>query len=177
MIKENWFKISIIIILLIVSLSYSLNQFTIYKNNKNKINVKTEKPELPNCDFEIVKGETYKGYFDNSDEGYTYNNLNINENNKTNVPIVKYRSYPNSYWITYTGTIKNKSKERQYLEAMILKIYDNNDIFINFASDNKQDWIEPNKLFSYELHSRSEIDIRDESATKIDIYPWFKTCK
>ena len=61
---------------------------------------------------------------------------------------------------------------------MILKMYDKNDVYIDDQFNMKQDWIEPNKLFSYELHLRStKIDIRDESATKVDIYPWFKTCK
>lgn len=161
-IKENWFRISIIIILLIISLSYLLNQFEVYKNNENN-NAKTEKLELPNCDFEIVKGETYKDFFDNSKNIFNPDH-----------PI----KFDDSYCITYTGTIKNKSKERQYLETMILKMYQKNDVYIDDTYDNIKDWIEPNKLFSYKLRLCStKIDIRDEFSTKVDIYPWFSTCK
>ena len=172
-IKENWFKISIIIILLVVSLSCLLSQFAIYKNNKNEIIINRDSfPKLPNCDFEIVEGETYKGYFDNS------NRDNYDESKNSGMQLIQLPERDNQYWITYTGTIKNKSNERQYLEAMMLKMYDKNDVYIDDQFDMKQDWIEPNKLFSYELHLRStKVDIRDESSTKVDIYPWFKTCE
>ncbi|MCK4797619.1 MAG: hypothetical protein KAT05_09570 [Spirochaetes bacterium] len=161
-IKENWFKISIIILLFIVSISYSLNQFTIYKSYKKDDSSQTKNLVFPDCDFEIIKGETYKGVFRNSKNSGGFINF----------------SKGDQYWVTYTGTIKNKSDERQYLEAIILKMYDKNDVYIDDQFDMKRDWVEPNKLFSYELHLRStKIDIRDESFTKVDIYPWFKTCK
>ena len=49
-IKENWFKISIIIILLIISLGYLLNQFVIYekKNNISIKNIAKDNDEINN---------------------------------------------------------------------------------------------------------------------------------
>jgi len=109
---------SFAIIAIMITAVVGIIQIFVSIHNNNSI---IEKSNLPNCDFEIVEGETYKGYFDNSNGDY------YDKPEDSDKLIIQFPERDDQYWITYTGTIKNKSNERQYLEAIMLKIYDKND--------------------------------------------------
>lgn len=149
-IKENWFKILIVIVLsLITSIFILSNRYyfiqkgtTIIKCDKFTGNCEQkslieEKLDLilPSCNFEI--------------------------NN-----VIKDGNY-------YKGLIKNNSTERHLLKAMIAKIYNSEGVLVASGYESIGDYIEPDKSLSFKIHTFLEND----SSLKRDIYPWFSTCK
>lgn len=76
-------------------------------------------------------------------------------------------------YVIYNGVIKNESPRRELFKAMIVKTYDENNVLMTKGYREINDWIDPDKGLNFNIHTYAG----GNSPNRIDIYPWFLTCK
>lgn len=79
----------------------------------------------------------------------------------------------------YSGTIKNKSSNKEYLKAMIIKFYDKDDILLQEGYREIGNTLPSHTgvNFSVNVQVGSEDRRQELRNSRVDIYPWFLTCK
>ena len=85
--------------------------------------------------------------------------------------------YKQSHYVAFNGIIRNLSNKRQFLNAVIAKVYDKNNVLISDGGSNNSDWIEPGKAIPFKVDTQYSGDSINQSEMNPDIYPWFITCK
>ena len=171
-ISGNWFKLIIIICILLaifvawLYINYKIESDSFRKdlqckskNSSYYYNEATNRcatlilpeTELPDCNFEIQDIQEYKGDFNRGD----------------------------GHYINYEGVMKNKSKNRQYLKAMISKIYTADKILVSDGYTSIGDWVEPGVSIPFKVTSTVNGNKFFNESVQLspDIYPWFLTCK
>jgi len=88
-------------------------------------------------------------------------------------------------YIIYEGLIKNNSDHEEKLEAMLVKVYNEKNIFISEGYTSMEISLGPGKSIpfkvktfidaSYDTHIRKYFN--ESISFKPDIYPWFIACK
>ncbi len=190
--KENWFKLIAVFLLLIVSAS-ALYYFIVNPHNKEK-----KKNECISIKYE---GAKQFGIPINSDvlreiDSYCTINMNgaLGTFNKIDTcgfelkDVKESRLEDESYWaagtytlwpglnILYKGLIKNSSNKKQILRSMVAKIYTEDMTYLNEGYTDYNKTMEPGTSLPFEVLVSVQDEFKKEIIKK-DIYPWFATCK
>lgn len=93
--------------------------------------------------------------------------------------------YPGNYYIVYEGVISNTSDRREYLNGMIAKVYNDDNILITDGYYNINEWIDPGKSTLFKINNLVDTNyntvvkkyFNKDTEIFADIYPWFETCR
>ncbi|MDP3882535.1 MAG: hypothetical protein Q8Q48_00570 [Candidatus Staskawiczbacteria bacterium] len=121
-----------------------------YNSNTNECEKLSLKLNLSACDFEFKNVQEYKGDYSGS-----------------------------SHYIVYEGVIQNNSDKEHFLNAILAKIYTEDNVLVTEGYASIAELIEPGVGMPFKVHTgiNGNKYFNDNVELRPDIYPWFLTCK
>lgn len=188
--KENWFKLIIVLFLLIISVSV-LYYFIVNPHNKEKkknecISLVDENMRQSGKYFSLKEIDSYCSISSNYVLGM------FEKIDSCNFELKNIKEDIGKEIIFYKGEIKNNSTKKQKLKSMIAKVYTEDMTYLNEGYKDYDKIMEPGATLPFEVRVLVPYEFKTEteeydasqnmmiiSKTTInkDIYPWFATCK